>query len=89
MKIIEIIHVRLFAGVPKNLSEKIRESIDSEITAEDFTIFQRDNLKGDLAVHIHRNKDNIQSWQSQFGIHLASSLREFGLVEHTVWKELI
>lgn len=89
MKIIEIIHVRLLAREPKILSERIRESIDYEITDKVFTIFQRDNLESDLAVHIHRNEYNRQSGPGQFGIHLASSLKAYGLVDHTVWKELI
>lgn len=89
MKITEIIHVRLSAGIPQSLSEKIRKSIRAEASAKIFTIFQRDNLKSDLAVHIHRNEDSSQIGPSQFGIHLASSLKEYGLVDHTVWKELI
>lgn len=89
MKITEIIHVRLSAGMPPGLSEKIRKSISAEISAEFFTIFQRDNLESDLAVHIHRNEDITQSGPSQFGIHLASSLKEYGLIDHTIWKELI
>jgi hypothetical protein len=89
MKITEIIHVRLSSGILQSLSEKIRKSIGPEISAEVFTIFQRDNLESDLAVHIHRNEDNTKCGPSQIGIHLASSLKAYGLVEHTVWKELL
>jgi hypothetical protein len=89
MKIIEIIHVRLSANMPQSLSKKIRRSIGDEVSSEVFTIFQRDNLESDLAVHIHRNENNTQCGPSLIGIHLASSLKEFGLVEHTVWKELL
>lgn len=88
MKITEIIHVRLPAGMPPGLCEKIRKSISAEIPAEFFTILERENLGSDLAVHIHRNDDNTQSVPRQFGIHLVSSLKEYGLVDHTIWKEL-
>lgn len=89
MKITEIIHVRLFGKIQQRLSETIRKSLGTEISAEVFTIFQRDNLESDLAVHIYRNENNNLCGASQLGIHLASSLKEYGLVEHTVWKELI
>lgn len=89
MKITEIIHVRFSAAVTENLSEKIRKSIQAEISTEVFTLFRRDNLVSDLAVHIHRNADNNQSGPSQIGIHLASFLKKYGLVEHTVWQELM
>jgi hypothetical protein len=89
MKTTEIIHVRLSASVPQSLSEKIWKSIGPEISAEIFKIFQRDNLESDFAVHIHRNEDYAQCGPSQIGIRLASSLKAYGLVEHTVWKELL
>lgn len=89
MKITEIIHVRLSAGMPQSLSEKIRKSIGPEISADVFTIYQRDNLESDLAVHLHREESSTQCGPSQLGLHLASSLKEYGLVEHTVWKEVI
>ncbi len=88
MKIIEIIHVRLAAGNPQNLSESIKKSVASGSTSEVFTIYSRDKLESDLAVHIHRKKGDEKKGPAPFGLRLASALKEYGLVEHTIWKEM-
>ncbi len=88
MKIVEIIHVRLTAGNPQNLSESIKKSVGPRSTEEVFTIYRRDKLKTDLAVHIHRKGGDEEKGPSQFGLRLASALKDYGLVEHTIWKEM-
>jgi hypothetical protein len=87
LKILEIIHIRFVAEKPDSMIESIRKSIDSSPGVEFSTIYRRDELKTDLAIHLQRNDAGEHGTASDIGIRLASALKEFGLVEHTVWKE--
>ncbi len=89
MKTLEIIHLRSSGEPPDSLSDRIRESIwaTGEQT-EVVTIFRRNGLETDLAVHIHHSGAPGADVPSRLGLQLVSSLALFGLVEHSVWEEL-
>ena len=52
------------------------------------TVFRRDGLETDLAVHINHVDTSGTGRQSALGQRLASELKNHGLVAHTVWQEL-
>ena len=88
MKIVEIIHVRLAAENLQSLGESIRRSVNTRSNGEVFTVYQRCNLESDLAIHIHRKDDDEKEGASRLGLHLAAALKAYGMVEHTIWKEM-
>ena len=89
MRILEIIQLRSAAKPKELLSEQIKKSVEAvgEQT-EVVTIFRRGDLETDLAIHIH-HPDVPRGDPSGLGLRLASSLRAYGLVDHTVWENLV
>ena len=88
MSTLEVIHLRSSSEPIKCLAERIRESLWHEGRRDGvFTIYRRDGLATDLAVHIRHGEKPVEG-PSQLGLRLVSSLAEFGLVEHSVWEEI-
>ena len=89
MRRLEIIHMRSAGESLESLIDRISESIRAEGQQTNVvTIYRRDGLETDLAVHIHHLEVPGAEGPSRLGLQLASSLRVFGLVEHTVWEEM-
>ena len=88
MNALEIIHLRSSSEPIESLADRIRESLwDKGRNEGVFTIYRRDGLATDLAVHI-RHPDDGGELPSLLGLHLVTSLAAYGLVEHSVWKEM-
>jgi len=86
---IEIIHLRTSGESPAVLCQRIRESVRTEAGGtEPLVIYRREGLESDIAIHIRRDEPSTKKGPSALGLRLASALRSFGLVEHTVWEEL-
>ena len=86
---LEIIHLRLSGESVESLNDRIKTSIhpagkDTGI----LTLYRRDGLDTDVAVHLHMRVPPGKQGPSDLGCHLATALREYGLVEHTVWEEM-
>jgi hypothetical protein len=89
MNRLEIVHLRSSGEPLESLGKRIRESIGPEDSGtEVVTVYRRQGLETDVAVHIHHNNTQGTDGPSGLAIHLANALRIFGLVEHTVWVEL-
>lgn len=88
MSRVEIIHLRTSGESPTVLCQQIRESVKTEGDgAELLTMYRLEGLESDLAIHIRQHQPNPEIGPSALGLRLASALRSFGLVEHTVWEE--
>lgn len=89
MKVSEIIHLRSTGEPIESLGRRIRESIAAEgKTVEVVTLYRRQGLHTDLAVHIQYPVVSGRRGPSDVALHLAEALGAYGLVEHTVWEEL-
>ena len=89
MKRLEIIHLRSSGRPLEPLGDRIRESIRSggEGSAV-VTLYRRHELETDLAVHVCHHGEPQEPGPSDLALKLASALRAYGLVEHTLWEEL-
>ncbi len=89
MRRLEIIHLRSSGEPLESLGRRIRESLGPEENAHaEVTLYRRDGLATDIAVHLRHTKPPGQDAAGSLGLQLASSLRALGLVEHTLWREL-
>ncbi len=89
MKTLEIIQLRSTIYSIDSLNTAISESIKAKgEPSESVSIFRRDGLETDLAVHIHRSEASGEGGPSELGVRLASALKDYGLVEHTLWEVL-
>ena len=87
MRTLEIIHLRLAGDSPETLVDMIRKVIDSESDPMEVRIYHHAKVETDLVVHLHREVADGSDQISELGIHLASLLRWYGIVEHSVWVE--
>jgi hypothetical protein len=87
MKTLEIIHLRLAGERPRNLAEIIRRSAGPELGWIRIRIYEHYRVSSDLAIHIRKDAVGPGPDVSDVGIRLASMLREYGMVEHSVWTE--
>lgn len=90
MRRLEIVHLRSSAEPLESLSRRIKESIGREARDQEavITIYRRCGLDTDLAVHILHHRVSDRRGPSDLALRLASALRAYGLVEHTLWEEL-
>ncbi|MDJ0764063.1 MAG: hypothetical protein QNJ97_13865 [Myxococcota bacterium] len=89
MKVLEIIQLRSAANAIEILSERIDASIQTAgETSMVLALYRRNELATDLAIHIHRSADQGSDGPSELGLRLASELKAYGLVDHTLWEEL-
>jgi len=89
MKLLEIIHLRLSGQPIEALSRRITGSIPAgNVDAGIVSMYRRNGLVTDVAIHIRHDHAAGETAPCALALHLANALREFGLVEHTVWEEM-
>jgi hypothetical protein len=89
MSHLEIIHLRSSTEPLNALSSRIKESVRSSgSTAKVVTMYRRNDLETDVAIHIQALEGLSEKGPSMLGHSLASALRAYGMVEHTLWEEL-
>ena len=86
---LEIIHLRSAGNSFASLARQIREAIGPEVDGTGVvTIYRRNGLDTDVAIHIASHGSGEKAGPSGLGLHLASALSAYGLVEHTLWEGL-
>lgn len=88
MQQLEIIHLRSSGEPPEALAERIRSSLRSAGDREVMTLYRRHGVETDLAIHLRRSAKAGVTRPSQLALQLAAELRQYGLVEHSLWQEL-
>ena len=89
MKWLEIIKLRS-AGIEEGLLEEfLRSLVTSGQSRElaEIKTYRHAALENDLSVHLHWESDRPEQNGTSLGLRLAQTLREFGLVDHSIWVE--
>jgi hypothetical protein len=91
MKFLEIIQVRSHSGRSDYLFPLLKD-LYQEGNGPDglrgLKIYSHLQLKGDLSLHLVWEKDTHDLLQgSPLGLKLSQALKDFGLINHNVWKE--
>ncbi|MCP4902094.1 MAG: hypothetical protein GY906_34440 [bacterium] len=85
----EIVHLRSSREIVETLRDRIIDTLkDQGSTVAKISLYRRDGLETDVAVHISPIGSEPEGLPSEIGLHLAAELRTYGLVEHSVWEEL-
>ncbi len=50
-------------------------------------IYQNHTVLGDYSIHLMHRDTTPDAWGSVLGMSVASSLKAFGLVNHSIWEE--
>ena len=87
MNTLEVIHLRMAGESPQALVDVIRKSVGSQPDSVDVRVYRHTKLETDLLVHLHRPMTQQSDCPCECGERLASMLRAYGMVEHSVWVE--
>jgi hypothetical protein len=90
MKWLEIIELRItkndykiiesyFGALKKDVRDKKIQNI---------MIFSKLNLDTDFSIHILHTTADLGTQKSELGQYLVSDLKDFGLVNHSIWIEM-
>jgi len=85
---LEIIELRTVNGIHKKMESTIRSIIeDFRESAADYIVrvYNRFGLESDISIHIINKSEKPDINGSQAGMQLVSSLKEFGLTNHSIW----
>jgi hypothetical protein len=86
MKWLEVIKVRSAAMGPASLDELLMAVVQSAPSERaEIKIYRHAFLDTDLSVHLFWTSDRPEQNGSALGIRLAQALKDFGLVDHSVW----
>ncbi len=87
MNRIEIIRIRLAKSNYHDVLAKFQDLV-SGLDKTDIKIYRHAAVDTDIAIHLHIQSSHSERAISETSQHLASALKELGLVNHSVWVEI-
>lgn len=90
MKWAEVITVRSTGGDSKRLASALRslmEDVDTKHRREQIRLYQRIGLGSDFCLVLFHEGEKVASDGSRIGLRLTAALKDFGMVNHTVWDD--
>ena len=70
----------------KELDELVISMADRNESG-DIRVYLHHNVGTDFSIHLHRRISDNEKFESELGIRLVSSLKDYGYVNHTIWIE--
>jgi len=88
MRWIEVIRLRS-VGKGSHLLEEFLLSINKSTQSElvEIKTYGHASLETDMSVHLHWESERLGQNGSALGFCIAQALKEFGLIDHSVWVE--
>jgi hypothetical protein len=90
MKWLEIIELRTVNRNQDLLKSQLRNLInktEQEAKKQTIKVYSRVMVDTDFSIHLFHDLKKVENSGSPLGLRLASALKEFGLVNHSVWVE--
>lgn len=91
MKWAEVIMVRSAGSRTEVLAatlQDLRNEVAGKIGHEAIRVFHREKLDSDICIVLFHSGEKTQTGASPLGLHLVAALKEVGLVQHTIWREM-
>ncbi len=91
MKWLEIIELRSAGGNSKLLESQMKKLVNEvyERTKNNAVrAYCRLLIDTDFSIHLFHDSRKVENRGSTLGLRLASALKEFGLVNHSIWIEM-
>ena len=85
MRIVETLHVRMASGNLDELVDLVGKATGPRAGLPSVSVYRHTKVQGDLLVEVVRSDPSGDAEASELAIGLASLLRTYGLVEHSVW----
>jgi hypothetical protein len=91
MKWIEVIQLRSVNNNRELLESKLQkliDQVDKEKKKQRIMAYTRALIDTDFSIHIFHDSKKVENSGSPLGLRIASALKAFGLVNHSVWIEI-
>ena len=91
MKWIEIIELQSVDCNRELLESQLQQlinEVEKETNKQTITAYNRVLIDNDFSIHLIHNSKKAERTGSQLGLRLSLALKEFGLVNHSVWVEM-
>lgn len=91
MEWLEIIQLRAVESNTEMLESRLQElmnEVDVETKRQSIKAYSHSTVCTDFSVHLFHESKIVEHFGSRLGLRLASALREFGLVDHSIWIEM-
>jgi len=89
---IETIEIRLSSKLCQALENDIAEIIERALSAEEVSeikLYNKERLKSDYLIVLIYNKQNSEIKKKALGEQIKSELKEYGMIYHNRWNEII
>ena len=87
MKWLEIIELR-FGGSNREMLESHLKKLINEAKRQSIKVYCHVTVETDFSIHLKHDSKRADVSGSPLGLQLASALKEYGLVNHSVWIEM-
>jgi len=91
MKWIEIIELQSAesnCNVLRSQLQKLSVEMVKETGKRSLEVFSSVKIDSDFSIHLVHHSNEVEYCGSPLGLRLASALKEFGLVNHSIWVEI-
>jgi hypothetical protein len=91
MKWAEVIVLRAAGSNREALESKLRKligDVEKEKKREAINVYSRVLIDTDFCIRITHSSNQIKNGGSKLGLRIVSALKEFGLVNHSIWTEM-
>ena len=91
MKWIEIIEIRSADSnkeLLKSQLQKLITEMDKKTKGQEIKSYSRVLIDTDFSIHLFHDSKKVENSGSPLGLRLASALKAFGLVNHSIWIEM-
>jgi hypothetical protein len=91
MNWLEIIELRSGSSNRKYIERELTcliEELNTEIEQQIFKVYVHSGIDTDFSIHLVHESHRANINGSSLGLRLVSALKEFGLVNHSVWIEM-
>ena len=91
MKWLEIIEIRTAGLLNQELQCALSDLIEEMSQEPEHTmirVYKSYTVGNDYSIHLAHGKDRPNAAGSAMGVHVADSLKNYGLVNHHVWSEI-
>lgn len=91
MEWIELITLRSLDGNRKRLESELRRLIDEVNRREPkqvINMYRRVRIDSDYSIELYHDSEKVDSGGSPLGLRLMCALKDFALVNHSMWVEM-
>ena len=88
LEMIELRSVECHRELLESQLQQLIHDVNKETDPQAIRAYHRVTIDTDVSIHLVHESTHAERNGSPLGVRLASSLQEFGLVNHSVWIEM-